>query len=99
MFKKIQEFQERLPDQHKDLAKYTLHLFEAIDKLNEEHRRLVAVNAVAGISPDPTEETSFQEHLAELKHIIFQELEKTAEDIEHKGDKNWNKHFKDGVDR
>ncbi|OIK10997.1 hypothetical protein [Bacillus sp. MUM 13] len=99
MLKKIQEYQERLPDQHKDLAKYTLHLVEAIDKLNEEHRRLVAVNAVAGIKPNPAEETSFQEHLSELKHIIFQELEKTVEDIEHKGDKNWHLHFKDGVDR
>jgi hypothetical protein len=26
------------------------------------------------------------------------ELEKTVEDIEHKGDKNWHKNYKDGIE-
>ena len=99
MIKKIQELQNRVSDEHKELAKLTQHIFEAIDRCAEEHRRLVAIDALAGIKPDRVEEAVFQEQLVAFKHILLKELEKTVEDLEHKGDKHWKKNYKDGVEK
>lgn len=97
MDKKLEQLQKRVPTQHKDLAKYTQHVFEAIDKVVDEHRRLVAIDALAGIKPDGEKEHDFYEHMNSLKKIMLAELEKTVQDIEHLGDKTWDKNFKDGI--
>jgi hypothetical protein len=97
MDKSLIELKERIPDQHKDLVKYTEHIFGAIDQYVEEHRRLVALEAIAGIKPSGIMEKGFYEQMLEFKKILIKELSKTVEDIEHKGDKNWNKNYKDGI--
>lgn len=97
MLKKIEELQSRVPAQHKDIAKYTQHAIEAIDKMVEEHVKLVSSQAVAGIKPNGVEEKVFYEQANLFKKILLIELEKTVQDLEHKGDKHWDKNFKDGV--
>ncbi|UOQ45127.1 hypothetical protein MUN89_03995 [Halobacillus salinarum] len=99
MEERLKELQDRVPERHKDLAKYTEHVFEAVNKVINEHRRVTALNATAGIKPDGEEERNFYRHMNQLKQIMLAELEKTVEDIEHKGYKNWEKHYEDGVDK
>lgn len=41
---------------------------------------------------------AFFDTIYEVKTLIMSELEKTVEDIEHKGDKNWHKNYKDGIE-
>lgn len=98
MNKRVKELQERVAKEHKDLAKYVQHTFEALDKFVEEHRNLVAQNAIAGVKPNGQEERTFYEQINETKRILLQVLEQTTQDLEHQGDKHWNKHFRDGVD-
>jgi len=97
MYKKIEELKKRMPLENHHMAKLTEHMFEALDRYAEEHRRLVAIDAIAGIKPNGQEEIAFYEHLKEFKDVLIKELEKTVEEIEHKGDKHWKKHYKDGI--
>lgn len=97
MNKKINELYSILPEENKALAKLIQHTFEEIKKLEDYHRILVASNAVAGIKPDIQEELTFKETLKTVKNVLIKELEKTVEDIQHRGDKNWIKHYEDGT--
>lgn len=97
MNKKINELYSLLPEENKELAKLIQHSFEEIKKLEDYHRMLVASNAVAGIKPNIQEELIFKETLKTVKNVLIKELEKTVEDIQHRGDKNWSKHYKDGI--
>lgn len=97
MEKKIRELQEQLKPEQKDIAKYTQHVIEAIDQLIDEHRRLVASNALAGIKPDGEEEHTFYENMSKVKYILLHELEKTVNDFKHLGDKYYKKNYNDGV--
>lgn len=97
MDKRIKELYETLPGERKELAKLTEHFISALKNLEEEHRRLVASDALAGIRPDKNEEYMFQDTITNVRSILIKELEKTVQDLEHKGDKNWVKNFKDGI--
>jgi hypothetical protein len=99
MEKKLKELQERTTPEHKDLARYVQHTFEAIDKVVEEHRRLVAIQAEAGIKPDGKLEKAFYESMNEMKKIMLEELAKTTQDLEHLGEKEttYPKQYKDSV--
>ncbi|MGM7721383.1 hypothetical protein [Metabacillus sp. Hm71] len=98
MFNRIEALRNNLPEGHKDIAVLTRHIFEAFDKLIEEHRRLMGISSTAKIKPDPIEERTFFETINEVKKIILSELEKTTADIEHLGDKHWEKNYKDGIE-
>ncbi|MGG3196129.1 hypothetical protein [Priestia aryabhattai] len=100
MDKRIETLKEKLPDNHKEVAVLTSHIFDALDKLTTEHRRYVDISAAAKIKPNPDEdeEKAFFDTIYEVKTLIMSELEKTVEDIEHKGDKNWHKNYKDGIE-
>lgn len=97
MIKKLQELRERISKDHLDLVKYVEHVINALDNVVDVHRREVAVNALAGIKPDGEREKDYYEHVQVFKKILLSELEKTIEDMEHQGDKEWDKHYKDGV--
>ncbi|MBS2968112.1 hypothetical protein J9317_05000 [Metabacillus sp. KIGAM252] len=98
MYNRIENLRNRLPENHKNIAVLTSHIFEAFDSLIEEHRRYAGVRATAKIQPNPYEEKTFFETINQVKQIILTELEKTAEDIGHKGDKYWKKNYPDGVE-
>ncbi|AZB42101.1 hypothetical protein CEF21_07240 [Bacillus sp. FJAT-42376] len=98
MYNRIENLKKNLPEKHQNIAVLTGHIFEAFDHLIEEHRHYVGVNATAKIQPNPDEERTFFETINQVKQIILTELEKTAEDIGHKGDKNWVKNYPDGVE-
>lgn len=96
-YKKIKDVYDRLPEEYKPLAKLISHYFESIDDSVDYRRRLNAMNAICGIKPSKTEEIAYHSTINELKELLISELEKTAEEIEHLGDKNWLKHYKDGL--
>lgn len=93
--KQIKELQEQT--EHKEIVKYTQHVLEAIDKLADEHRRIVSLNSLAGIKPSGERENSFYTSLRDVKRILIIELEKTIEDFKHLGDKHYDRNYTDGV--
>jgi len=95
--KRLEELKHQLKDEHRELAKYVEHALVALEKVEDEHRVLVAANALAGIRPNGEEEKHFHEHMNMVKEMMLSVLERTEEDIEHKGDKNWKRNFSDGV--
>lgn len=98
MHNRIENIKTKLPEGHKDIAVLSRHIFEAFDKLVEGHRMLVGTSSTAKIKPNPVEERTFFETINEMKNIILTELEKTTDDIEHIGDKYWEKNYKDGIE-
>ncbi len=97
--KRLEEIKKNMPAAHKELVKYVEHALIALGRVEEEHRALVAANALAGIRPDGEEEKLFYEHMNLVKEMMVSVLEKTEEDIEHAGDKNWSKNYADGVEK
>lgn len=98
MYKRIDDLKARLPKEHQDMAFLTQHIFESLDNLVDEHQRFVGVNATAGVPPIGEAERAFHETIQDVEHIIISQLEKTTQDIEHEGDKNWEKNYKEGID-
>ncbi|CRK84948.1 hypothetical protein [Neobacillus massiliamazoniensis] len=97
MEKRLKEIQQRLSHEHKDIAKYVKHVFDALDQKAKEHRKLAASNALAGIKLKGDVEKAYYDSIYEMKKLLLDVLEKTVNDMEHKGDKWWEKNFKDGV--
>ncbi|MEM4992169.1 hypothetical protein WKH56_06475 [Priestia sp. SB1] len=97
MNKKIEEVYSGLSGDGRSLAKLAEHYEAAITALEEQNRRTIAIDALSGIKPNLEEQAMFKETLYNIKRIIISELEKTVADIEHQGDKNWTKYYKDGV--
>ncbi|WP_040203387.1 hypothetical protein [Neobacillus jeddahensis] len=95
MDKQIKELQEQT--EHKEIVKYTQHVLEAIDKLVNEHRRIVSSNSLAGIKPNGKKEHTFYRSMHDVKRILIVELEKTLEDFKHLGDKHYVRNYPDGV--
>lgn len=97
MNKRLADIQQRVKKEHKDITKYVKHVFDALDQKAEEHRKLSAANALAGVKIKGEEEKTFYETLYETKKLLLNVLEKTLADFEHQGDKYWDKNYKDGV--
>ncbi|MBS4179559.1 hypothetical protein [Lederbergia citrea] len=97
MDKRLIEIQQRISKEHRDIAKFVKHVFDEYDIKVEEHRRLTASNALAGIKTSGVEERVFYDTINETKRWMLDVLERTTQDFEHTGDKNWNKNFRDGV--
>lgn len=97
MEKRLAEIQKRVKKEHKDIAKFVLHVFNALDQKAENHRKLAASNALAGIKIKGDEERAFYDSITEFKKLLLDVLEQTTKDFEHQGDKHWDKIFKDGV--
>ncbi|CAM4055345.1 hypothetical protein [Lederbergia lenta] len=98
MNKRLYDIEQRVTKEHKDLTKFVKHVFDEYDKKAEEHRLLMASNALAGIKTSGTEEKAFYDTINETKRWVLDVLERTIQDFEHTGDKNWNRNFRDGVD-
>ncbi|RXZ80887.1 hypothetical protein EBB07_16885 [Paenibacillaceae bacterium] len=96
---RMEQLERRLVDQHhKDLFLQTKHTLTAIDDLADHHRRFQSMQAISGVRIVGSEEALFYETLTQVKEEIVTTLEKTLDDLEHKGDKHYNKNFKDGVE-
>lgn len=96
---RIEELEKRLESKHhKDLFLQMKHTLLAVDDLAEEHRRYQAVQALSGVRIVGAEESVYFDTLNQVKELIVHTLEMTIEDLEHKGDKRYEKHFKDGVE-
>ncbi|OGX68411.1 MAG: hypothetical protein A2189_00265, partial [Paenibacillus sp. RIFOXYA1_FULL_44_5] len=90
----IHELKNRLTKEHQEIAHYVEHTFQAIDQMEEHHRKLSATYALQGYKISGNEEQVFHNTLEQLRKYLIETLEKTVEDFTHKGDKNWEKNFK-----
>ncbi|WP_138755047.1 hypothetical protein [Paenibacillus sinopodophylli] len=96
---RMQQLESRLANQHhKDLFLQSVHTLQAIDDLADHHRKFQSIQAISGVKIVGAEEALFYETLSQVKESIVLTLEKTLNDLEHKGDKNYDKNFKDGVE-
>lgn len=91
----MKELQEQT--EHKEIVIYTQHVIEAIDKLVDEHRRIISSNSLAGIKPNGSQEHTFYKSMREVKRVLLVELEKTIEDFNHLGDKYYTRNYPNGV--
>ncbi|AWB45620.1 hypothetical protein DCC85_16400 [Paenibacillus sp. CAA11] len=95
---KVQDLKQSLSKEHHTLTHFVEHALASIENLVEEHREYNAAQALYGEKIKGSEVTVFRETVAKVKEALLQTLEKTAEDLNHKGDKHWSSHFKDGVE-
>lgn len=97
---RLEQLEERLTsDHHRDLYLQTKHLMESLERYEEKHRKIVNIQAIeGGIKPNHEIEQVFYATIKDFREQLIRTLEKTAEDLEHKYDKAYNKHYKDGVD-
>jgi hypothetical protein len=93
----IQEIKETLSVTNQVIAHFADHQLTAIENFEETHRQLIASLAVGGDKINGILEKEFYQTIAALKMQLVETLRLTAEDINHQGDKNWVKNFKDGV--
>ncbi|QAY65061.1 hypothetical protein [Paenibacillus protaetiae] len=99
MSERLEKLESRLSKQHhKDLFLQTKHTLEVIDNLAEQHRLFTSMQAISGVKIIGGEEQLFYETLNQVKERIVTILEKTLEDLEHKGVKQYTKNFTDGVE-
>ena len=98
MHNRIQNLKNRLPEEHQDMAILTQHVFDALDQLREKHTQFVGTSASAKIKPSGQYEKCFYETITEIQQLIMTTLEHTTEDVEHRGDKYWEKWYPQGVD-
>ncbi|QHW34730.1 hypothetical protein GZH47_30660 [Paenibacillus rhizovicinus] len=99
MNERMAKLEQRLQEQHhKDLFLQTKHTIDAINDLAEHHRLLSALHAINGYRVVGSEEVLFYDTLSQVKEQIVLILEKTVSDLEHKGDKHYEKNFNDGVE-
>lgn len=99
MMERLTSLEQRLTDQHhKDLYLQTQHTIQAIDSLAEQHQLLSAAHAINGYKIIGSEEVLFYDTLSQAKEQILLTLEKSLDDLEHKGDKYYDKNFADGVE-
>jgi len=99
MPERLGNLEQRLTEKnHKDLFLQTKHTLTALDDLIEEHRRFTSIQALNGVKIEGNEEFLFYSTLNEVKNVILDTLEKTANDLDNKWDKHYDKHFDDGVE-
>jgi hypothetical protein len=95
---RLDKLKTRITPEHMDLFKDTLHIVNAIDNEIDEHNRQVSILAIEGTKQDGDVERAYYNGLMKARDIVIDILEKTLEDFEHKGDKYYQKNFKDGVE-
>ncbi|MFF2483929.1 hypothetical protein [Paenibacillus sp. NPDC058071] len=96
---RMEQLERRLVAQHhKDLFLQTTHTLAAINDLADEHRRFQSMQAISGVKIIGSEEAVFYDTLTQIKETIIATLEKTIDDLEHKGDKHYKSNFKEGVE-
>jgi hypothetical protein len=86
-----------VPAANKEIALYAKHVIQSLEEFEDYHRKFVAAQALAGIKPNGEAEATFYATIQDMKEHLLSTLEWTIEDLQHKGDKNYTKHFKDGV--
>jgi hypothetical protein len=98
MLTKIEQLETLVPSKNKDIALYAKHIIRALEQFEEHHRRFVAAQAIAGIKPNGEAEATFYNTVKDMREQIYGTLVWTIEDLKHKGDKYYTKHFDDGVE-
>ncbi|WP_138495737.1 hypothetical protein [Paenibacillus pinistramenti] len=95
---KVRYLKAALPKEHHSVTYFVEHALESIDALVEQQRKYNAAQAIYGERIVGSEVRVFNETVAQIKATLLRTLEKTAEDMSHKGDKNWQAHYRDGVE-
>lgn len=97
MQNRVQELRNQLPQEHKGISAYVEHALMSIDQLVEKHRRENAALAMYGDRINGNEERVYFDTISQVKADLLETLEKTVQDALHSGDKNWSRHYKDGI--
>ncbi|CAM3476305.1 hypothetical protein [Marinicrinis lubricantis] len=95
---RLEQLAEQIPDKNQDIIMYAKHVFKALEDFENHHRRFTAALALSGSSPVGEQEQLFYQTIQDIRNQMLQTLEYTVEDLQHKGDKNYSKHFTDGVE-
>lgn len=98
MMNRIEQLQNEIPTKNKDIILYAKHVITSLEQFEDYHRRLTAVQAVAGSKPVGDQEAVFYDTVRQMKEQLISTLEDTIDDLKHTGDKYYVKHFKDGVE-
>ena len=99
MNERLNDLEQHLSEQHhKDLFLQTKHALQALDDLADQHRKYTSMQAISGVKIVGSEESMFYNTLSDAKEQIVETLEKTLSDLKNKGDKNYTRHYHDGVE-
>jgi hypothetical protein len=98
MYSRMEQLARQIPHPNRDIALYARHVIEALEQFEEQHLKLVAAQALAGIKPDGEQEQAFYATVRQIKEQMVATLELTLDDLTHKGDKHYEKNFTDGVE-
>ncbi|NQX66069.1 hypothetical protein HQN90_08025 [Paenibacillus alba] len=98
MINRIEKLELDIPAKNKDITLYAKHVIKSLEDFEDNHRKLVAAQAIAGIRPIGEQEVAFYETVRQMKEQIVSTLVQTIDDLRHKGDKHHEKHFPDGVE-
>jgi hypothetical protein len=83
---------------HNDLFLQTKHIVDGLNAYVETHNLILNAQIIGGSKLNRDEENVFHSTISDFKDQLLTNLETTADDLEHKGDKNYMKNFSDGVE-
>lgn len=95
---RIEFLKNEIPYKNKDIALYAKHVCESLEQFEDQHRKLVAVQATYGNKPVGEQEVLFYETIRHMKEQLITTLENTIDDLKNIGNKNYVKHYRDGVE-
>ncbi len=98
MHDRIEFLQNEIPFKNKDIVLYAKHVYESLEQYEDQHRKLIAMQAINGDKPIGEQEVLFYETIRRMKEQLITTLENTIDDLKNIGDKNYTKHFRDGVE-
>ncbi|UJF33525.1 hypothetical protein [Paenibacillus hexagrammi] len=95
----LKEEAQKLMGEHRDVGKFVMHIAERINDKEQSHYEEVALARIAGDKEITGEyEAGFRKGLELSRKAILEVLEDTIDDQNHKGDKRYKSHFKDGIE-
>jgi predicted PP-loop superfamily ATPase len=98
MLKQFEDMKASVREDYKDTVQFAGHLFEAIQEYERRHNEEVAQAALNGTErPDGRVEAAIRKTLVDIRLLLIDKVKDTVDDVQHIGDKNHEKHFKDGL--
>ncbi|UUZ83555.1 hypothetical protein LJK88_06805 [Paenibacillus sp. P26] len=94
----LKEEAKKLTGAHRDVSKFIVHVADRINDKEQGHYEEVARARIGGDHEISGEyEAGLRKGLQLARAAILEVLEETVDDENHKGDKHYRPHFKDGI--
>jgi hypothetical protein len=95
----LKEEAQKLMGAHRDVGKFVMHIAERINDKEQGHYAEVARARIGGDNEISGEyEAGVRKGLEMARVAIIEVLGETVDDQNHKGDKHYHPHFKDGIE-